>query len=100
MARPAGSTQTLVPFKRGPGLTTAERSKLMGRVRQAKTAPEEAVGSWLRAHDLGYRRNVRSLPGRPDFANRRLGFAIFVTGASGTGTRVAAARQRPPGTAI
>jgi DNA mismatch endonuclease (patch repair protein) len=69
-----------VPFKRGAGLTTAERSKLMGRVRQAKTAPEEAVASWLRAHGLGYRRNVPSLPGRPDFANRRLGFAIFVHG--------------------
>jgi len=72
--------EPLVPFKRGAGLTTIQRSKLMGRVRQAKTAPEEAVATWLRAHDLGYRRNVRGLPGRPDFANRRLGFAIFVHG--------------------
>lgn len=52
----------------------------MGRVRQAGTAPEEAVAAWLRAHKLGYRRNVRTLPGRPDFANRRAGFAIFVHG--------------------
>jgi DNA mismatch endonuclease (patch repair protein) len=80
MARPAAAAQTLVPFKRGPGLTTAERSRLMGRVRQSKTAPEEAVAAWLRAHRLGYRRNVRALPGRPDFANRRAGFVIFVHG--------------------
>jgi len=72
--------EPLVPFKRGAGVTTAQRSKLMGRVRQAGTAPEEAVAAWLRAHKLGYRRNVRTLPGRPDFANRRAGFAIFVHG--------------------
>jgi DNA mismatch endonuclease (patch repair protein) len=52
----------------------------MGRVRQAGTAPEEAVAQWLRAHGLRYRRNVRTLPGRPDFANQRAGFAIFVHG--------------------
>lgn len=69
-----------MPFKRGNGLTTPERSQLMGRVRQAKTAPEEAVATWLREHGIRYRRNVRTLPGRPDFANRRAGFAIFVHG--------------------
>jgi DNA mismatch endonuclease, patch repair protein len=74
------AAERLVPFKRGAGITTTQRSELMGRVRQAKTAPEEAVAAWLRAHGLGYRRNVRGLPGRPDFANRRLGFAIFVHG--------------------
>src|SRR4051794_33538774 len=52
----------------------------MGRVRQSRTAPEEAVAGWLRAHNVGYRRNVRTLPGRPDFANRRAGFALFVHG--------------------
>lgn len=52
----------------------------MGRVRQAKTAPEEAVAAWLRDHGIRYRRNVRTLPGRPDFANRSAGFAIFVHG--------------------
>jgi DNA mismatch endonuclease, patch repair protein len=70
----------LVPFKHGPGVTTSERSQLMGRVRQAKTAPEEAVAAWLRDHGVRYRRNVRTLSGRPDFANQRAGFAIFVHG--------------------
>jgi DNA mismatch endonuclease (patch repair protein) len=76
----SAATEPLVPFKRGAGLTTRERSQLMGRVRQAKTAPEEAVAAWLRDHQVRYRRNVRSLPGRPDFANQRAGFAIFVHG--------------------
>lgn len=80
MARRPAPAEGLVPFKRGPGLTTAERSRLMGRVRHSRTVPEEAVAAWLRAHHLRYRRNVRTLPGRPDFANRRAGFAIFVHG--------------------
>lgn len=76
----SAAAEPLVPFKRGAGITTTHRSELMGKVRQAKTAPEEAVAVWLRAHGFNYRRNVRGLPGRPDFANRRLGFAIFVHG--------------------
>lgn len=80
MAGRSPSADPLIPFKRGAGLTTAARSQLMGRVRQAKTAPEEAVAAWLRAHQLRYRRNVRALPGRPDFANQRARFAIFVHG--------------------
>jgi DNA mismatch endonuclease, patch repair protein len=70
----------LVPFKRGVGLTTPERSRAMGHVRQTKTAPEEVVAAWLREHHLRFRRNVRTLPGRPDFANQTAGFAIFVHG--------------------
>jgi DNA mismatch endonuclease (patch repair protein) len=73
-------SQSLVPFKRGSGVTTVQRSKLMGRVRQTGTGPEEAVALWLREHGLRYRRNVRRLPGCPDFANQRAGFAIFVHG--------------------
>ena len=52
----------------------------MKRVRQARTAPEDAVAALLRAQGIAYRRNVRSLPGSPDFANVRQGFAIFVNG--------------------
>lgn len=80
MAHRAVSADMRIPFKRGQGLTTPERSALMGRVRQAKTAPEQAVAAWLRARHVGYRRNVRALPGRPDFANKSAGFAIFVHG--------------------
>ncbi len=59
---------------------TPERARLLGRVRQKKTAAEDAVAALLRAHGLAYRRNVRALPGSPDFANRARGFAVFVNG--------------------
>jgi DNA mismatch endonuclease (patch repair protein) len=80
MRKEADGNDQLRPFKRGTGRTTAGRSALMGRVRQARTRPEEDVALWLRSHGIAYRRNSRSLPGRPDFANRRAGFAIFVHG--------------------
>lgn len=63
-----------------PIAQSAERARLLGRVRQARTAPEEVVAKALRAAGLGYRRNVRDLPGRPDFANKRAKWAIFVNG--------------------
>ena len=69
--------------KRRPGRPlpqSPERSALLARVRRTKTSAEEEVARLLRAHGLHYRRNVRSLPGSPDFANRRRGWAIFVNG--------------------
>ncbi len=56
------------------------RSALMQRVRQRKTAPEERVARILRDLGIAYRRNVRTLPGSPDFANRSRGWALFVNG--------------------
>lgn len=56
------------------------RSALMKRVRQRRTAPEDRVATLLRAQGIAYRRNVSGLPGRPDFANRRRRWAIFVNG--------------------
>ena len=56
------------------------RSALLARVKQKKTRPEEEVARLLRDLGLAYRRNVRSLPGSPDFANRSKGWAIFVNG--------------------
>jgi DNA mismatch endonuclease, patch repair protein len=60
--------------------TDPVRRALMQRVRQRRTKAEDLVAAALR--DLGrhYRRNVRGLPGSPDFANRRRGWAIFVNG--------------------
>ena len=52
----------------------------MGRVRQKGTAPEAAVGALLRSQGLAYRKNVRSLPGSPDYANRKGRWAVFVNG--------------------
>jgi len=63
-----------------PSAQSPERAALLGRVRQAKTRPEDAVATLLRRLGLAYRRNVRALPGSPDFANRSAGWAIFVNG--------------------
>ncbi|MFL9826825.1 very short patch repair endonuclease [Rhodoplanes sp. SY1] len=57
-----------------------KRSVLMRRVRQRRTKPEDDVAAVLRKLKLGYRRNVRSLPGSPDFANKRRKWAVFVNG--------------------
>src|SRR5262245_16648915 len=59
------------------GLT---RSEIMGRVRQKRTSPEQAVARFLQARGLRFRYNVRGLPGTPDLANKRRRFAIFVHG--------------------
>lgn len=60
--------------------TSEARSRLLARVRQRGTAAELAVGVVLRRLGLSYRKNVRSLPGSPDFANRRRRWAVFVQG--------------------
>lgn len=60
--------------------TDPVRSALMRRVRRTHTDAEEAVGKVLRQLGVSYRRNVRSLPGSPDFANKTQKWAIFVMG--------------------
>lgn len=52
----------------------------MKRVRQKRTSAEELVAKALRERGLAYRRNVRSLPGSPDFANKTKRWALFVMG--------------------
>jgi DNA mismatch endonuclease (patch repair protein) len=56
------------------------RSELMRRIRRKGTATELAVAAELKARKASYRLNVRSLPGSPDFANKRRQWAIFVHG--------------------
>ena len=60
--------------------TDEARSALMRRVRQRNTRAELIVAAMLRGLGLRYRKNVRKLPGTPDFANRRHRWAIFVHG--------------------
>jgi DNA mismatch endonuclease (patch repair protein) len=56
------------------------RSALMRRVRQTGTKAEDEVAEVLRELGLRFRRNVKSLPGSPDFANKTNQWAIFVHG--------------------
>lgn len=56
------------------------RSEMMARIGSRDTAPERSMGSLLHAMGLRYRKNVKQLPGKPDFANRRRRWAVFVHG--------------------
>jgi DNA mismatch endonuclease Vsr len=55
-------------------------SARMARIRQKGTKVETIVATALRDLGLHYRKNVRKLPGSPDFANRSKRWAIFVNG--------------------
>ena len=60
-------------------VSTATRSRVMAAVRSRGTRLECAFGAALRAAGLrGFRRNVASLPGRPDFVMHAGRLAIFV----------------------
>lgn len=61
-------------------VTDPQRRALMQRVRRSGTPAEDRVASLCRQLSLAYRRNVRSLPGTPDLANKSAGWAIFVNG--------------------
>jgi DNA mismatch endonuclease Vsr len=52
----------------------------MAGVRQRGTAAELFVASALRDLGAAYRKNVKDLPGSPDFANKRRHWAVFVNG--------------------
>jgi DNA mismatch endonuclease (patch repair protein) len=60
--------------------TDPKRRALMQRVRQARTPAEDHVAALCRKLRLRYRRNVRTLPGSPDLANKTRHWAIFVNG--------------------
>ena len=60
--------------------TDAVRSDLMRRVRRRGTKAEQQVAEVLRGLGIFYRRNVLSLPGSPDFANKAHKWAVFVNG--------------------
>ncbi|WP_315772259.1 MULTISPECIES: very short patch repair endonuclease [unclassified Bradyrhizobium] len=52
----------------------------MARIRQRGTKIETEVAVVLRELGHYYRKNVKKLPGSPDFANRSRRWAIFVNG--------------------
>jgi DNA mismatch endonuclease (patch repair protein) len=52
----------------------------MRAVRQSGTAAELLVRDWLRRQGIAYRIAPKGLPGRPDLANRKFGWALFVHG--------------------
>lgn len=76
--------------------TKEKRRTIMQAVRRQRTRPEEVLAGLLRSEGLRFRRNVATLPGKPDiyFSNARL--AIFVHGCFWHGhTRCHKGRSRP-----
>ena len=56
------------------------RSMNMSHIRSTNTKPEEIVRKYLFSKGLRYRKNVRSLPGKPDIVLRKYKTVIFVNG--------------------
>ena len=57
-----------------------KRRDIMSRVKHSRTAPEEIVARLLKNLGIKYRRNVKSLPGQPDFVIKSAKTVIFVHG--------------------
>lgn len=63
-----------------PKASSEEVSRRMRAVRRTGTKPENVVQDLVRELGCRFRVGSRSLPGSPDLANRRAGWAIFVHG--------------------
>lgn len=60
--------------------SSPEISRRMKVLKKAGTSIELEVGRVLRDNGARYRKNVKGLPGCPDFANRSRKWAVFVNG--------------------
>ncbi len=60
--------------------TKEVRSMNMSHIRSTNSKPEEIVRKYLFSKGLRYRKNVRTLPGKPDIVLRKYKTIIFVNG--------------------
>jgi DNA mismatch endonuclease, patch repair protein len=60
--------------------TTKERSQIMKKIKGKNTKPEQSLRKALWARGHRYRKNVKSLPGKPDIVFRKHMLIIFVDG--------------------
>ena len=56
------------------------RSYNMSRIKNKDTTPEEKVRKYLFSEGFRYRKNVKSLPGKPDIVLKKYNTVIFVNG--------------------
>lgn len=63
-----------------PVARDSKTSERLARQRQLSTQAERWVGWKLREFGVRYRKNVKTLPGSPDFANASKRWAVFVNG--------------------
>lgn len=52
----------------------------MSHIRSTNSKPEEIVRKYLFSKGLRYRKNVRTLPGKPDIVLRKYNTVVFVNG--------------------
>lgn len=60
--------------------TTTQRSNMMKKIKSTNTEPEKRLCQLLWHHGVRYRKNYKSLPGKPDIAIVSQKIAIFVDG--------------------
>lgn len=60
--------------------TKEVRSMNMSHIRSTNSKPEEIVRKYLFSKGLRYRKNVRTLPGKPDIVLRKYKAVVFVNG--------------------
>lgn len=60
--------------------THTKRSDIMSRISNKDTEPELLVRKYLFAHGFRYRKNVSSLPGKPDIVLLKYKTVIFIHG--------------------
>ena len=56
------------------------RSYNMSRIRSTNSKPEDIVRKYLFSKGLRYRKNVKTLPGKPDVVLKKYKTVIFVNG--------------------
>ncbi len=61
-------------------MSPEKRSWNMSRIHSKDTSIELAVRHWLYQHGYRYRKNVKTLPGKPDIVLRPYNTVIFVQG--------------------
>lgn len=71
------SVPKIPPRKLRQALT---RSQIMSRIRSENTRPEILTRAAVHAVGLRFRKHVKDLPGKPDLANKKQRWAIFVHG--------------------
>lgn len=54
--------------------------RIMSAVKSKNTAPERRLGSAMHRLGLRYRKNVKKIPGKPDFVFSKARVAVFVDG--------------------
>lgn len=61
-------------------VTTESRSFLMSKIKASETTPEQILRSKIWSLGYRYRKNVKSLPGKPDLVFTRARLVVFVDG--------------------